>query len=110
VILDFSLPGKSGFDVLSVFRQRHPYLPVLFFSALPEEQFAMRAIRAGASGYLAKDAPEEEIATAIRTIVRGGRYVSAVLAENLVRGDRRDDEKLPHEKLSEREFQVFWKM
>ena len=106
VLLDISLPGRSGLDVLKQLKCLRPGLPVLVLSMHPEEQYAIRSIRAGASGYLTKDSAPEELLKAIRKIARGGKYITASLAEKLaaeLEGERRG---LPHEILSDREYQV----
>lgn len=106
VILDISMPGLSGLDVLQRMKDRNIETRVLIFSFYPQEQYAIRAFKLGASGYLSKDSAFEELATAIRKIAAGGKYVSAALAEKLIFQDSKLDGKLPHEQLSEREFQV----
>jgi DNA-binding NarL/FixJ family response regulator len=106
VILDISMPGKSGLDILDDLRRLRPKLPVLLLTMHPEQQYARRALKAGAAGYLTKDGVPEELKEAIKKIVAGGRYVSATLAEKLA-VDLRDGADLPlHELLSDREFQV----
>ena len=106
VVLDMKMPGKSGLDVLKELKQHRPKLPVLILSMLPEEQFAVRAIRAGASGYLTKDAAGDELVLAIRKALKGERYISGSLAEILAGDLDGDSEKSPHEILSDREYQV----
>lgn len=106
VILDISMPGLSGLDVLQRMKDRNIETRVLVFSFYPQEQYAVRAFKLGASGYLSKDSAYEELAIAIRKIATGGKYVSAALAERLIFQDSKMDGKLPHEQLSEREFQV----
>ena len=106
VILDVDLPGRGGLDVLKQMRAEHPKLPVLMFSMHSEEQFAIRALKAGASGYVAKDSASEQLVEAIRKAIRGGRYVSAALAEKLAADLSRDVSPVPHEILSDREFEV----
>ena len=106
VMLDMKMPGKSGLDALKEIKQHRPKLPVLILSMLPEEQFAVRAIRAGASGYLTKDAAGDELVLAIRKALKGERYISGSLAEILAGDLDGDSEKLPHEILSDREYQV----
>ena len=106
VVLDMKMPGKSGLDVLKELKQHRPKLPVLILSMLPEEQFAIRAIRAGASGYLTKDAAGDELVLAIRKALKGERYVSGSLAEILAGDLDGDSEKPLHEILSDREYQV----
>src|ERR1700740_1537117 len=106
VILDISMPGKSGLDILDDLKRLRPKLPILLLSMHPEQQFARRALKAGAAGYLTKDGVPEELKEAIKKIVGGGRYVSATLAEKLA-VDLREGSDLPlHELLSDREFQV----
>src|SRR6267143_1470120 len=83
VILDISMPGKSGLDILDDVKRLRPKLPILLLSMHPEEQYARRALKAGASGYLTKDSVPDELKLAVRKIVAGGRYVSATLAERL---------------------------
>ena len=105
VLLDISLPDKSGFDVLKQLRYEHPRLPVLILSVHSEDQYAVRFIKAGASGYLMKEGAPEELVKAIRKVNAGGKYVSASLAEKLVSHLDASD-KPPHENLSDREFQI----
>jgi two-component system, NarL family, invasion response regulator UvrY len=105
VILDVDLPGRGGLDVLKQLRAEHPKLPVLMFSMHSEEQFAVRALKAGASGYVAKDSASEQLVEAVRKAIRGGRYVSAALAEKLAADLSRDVSPV-HEILSDREFEV----
>ncbi|HZR20517.1 MAG TPA: response regulator transcription factor [Verrucomicrobiae bacterium] len=105
VVLDVFMPGRSGLDVLDTVRQMNPRPPVLVLSSAPEEQLAVRVLRAGASGYLNKQAAPEHLVQAVRKILQGGKYVSATLAEILA-ADAGRAAVLPHEKLSDREFQV----
>jgi DNA-binding NarL/FixJ family response regulator len=106
VLLDISMPGRSGLEILQQLKRAHPALPVLVFSVHPENQYALRAFKAGASGYLTKDSIPEELVTAIRKVVRGGRYVSPSLAEHLVLEVTTGADKPPHASLSDREYQV----
>jgi two-component system invasion response regulator UvrY len=106
VILDISMPGKSGLDILDDVRRLRPKLPVLFLSMHPEEQYARRALKSGAAGYLTKDSIREELKEAVRRILTGGRYVSATLAERLAFDLRKGADTPLHELLSTREFQV----
>ena len=106
VILDISMPGKSGLDILDDVRRLRPKLPVLFLSMHPEEQYARRALKSGAAGYLTKDSIPEELKEAVRRILTGGRYVSATLAERLAFDLRKGADTPLHELLSAREFQV----
>ena len=106
VVLDIKMPGKSGLDVLKEIKQHKPKLPVLILSMHPEEQFAIRAMRAGASGYLTKECAGDELALAVRKTLKGERYISSTLAEILA-GDLTNDSGKPlHEILSDREYQV----
>jgi two-component system, NarL family, invasion response regulator UvrY len=105
VVLDVFMPGRSGLDVLDTVRQMNPRPPVLVLSSAPEEQLGVRVLRAGASGYLNKQAAPEHLVQAVRKILQGGKYVSATLAEILA-ADAGRAAPLPHEKLSDREFQV----
>jgi len=106
VILDISMPGMSGLDILQRIKDRNIQTHLLIFSFYPQEQYAIRAFKLGASGYLSKDSAFEELAKAIRKITTGEKYVSAALAEKLIFQDSSMDGRLPHEQLSEREFQV----
>ena len=106
VVLDIKMPGKSGLDVLKEIKQHKPKLPVLILSMHPEEQFAIRAMRAGASGYLTKECAGDELVLAVRKTLKGERYISSTLAEILA-GDLNSDSGKPlHEILSDREYQV----
>ncbi|CAG0963832.1 Response regulator UvrY [Anaerolineae bacterium] len=106
VLLDITMPGESGLDALKELRQKYPHIPVLILSFHPEHRFAVRALKAGASGYITKQSAPEELVQAIRKIVGGGKYVSAALAEELATELDMKSGKLPHETLSDREFQV----
>ena len=106
VILDISMPGKSGLDILSDLKRLRPRMPILLLSMHPEEQDARRALKAGASGYLTKESVPEELKLAVRKIVAGGRYVSSTLAEKLAYDLRSGADVPVHELLSDREFQV----
>ena len=105
VLLDISLPDRSGFDVLKQLKYERPGLPVLILSVHPEDQYAVRFIKAGASGYLMKEGAPEELVKAIRKVHAGGKYVSASLAEKLASHLDTPD-KPPHENLSNRELQI----
>ena len=105
VVLDITLPDASGLDVLSQLKSEHPTLPVLIMSIHEEELYALRVLRAGASGYLMKDSIPEELIKAIRKITAGGKYISSSLAEKLA-SDLSSPETPLHEKLSDREFQI----
>jgi two-component system invasion response regulator UvrY len=106
-LLDITLlPGKGGLDLLKELKAEWPRLPVLVLSAHPEDQFAVRALKAGAGGYLTKDSAPEELPKAIRKILAGGEYVSPALAETLALRVRTDRTRTPHETLSDREYEV----
>jgi DNA-binding NarL/FixJ family response regulator len=106
VITDISMPDKSGLEVLQQIRRDYPRLPVLILSAHSEDQYAIRALKAGASGYLCKDSASEELVTAIRRILLGKKYITSSLAEKLAFQLDQDTDRLPHESLSDREFEV----
>ena len=106
ILLDIAMPGKSGLDLLKQLKNDHPKLPVLILSVYPEEQYAVRFLKAGASGYLTKDSAAEKVAEAIRKIAGGGKYASTEVIEKLA-FDFSNSEKPPHETLSDREYQVF---
>jgi two-component system, NarL family, invasion response regulator UvrY len=106
IVLDLSLPGRTGLDVLKELRSARPRLPILILSTYPEQQFATRALRAGASGYLNKGSPPEVLLAAVRKVMGGGRFVSASLGESLAADLGRDFSKPPHECLSDREYDV----
>ncbi|MBL0175575.1 MAG: response regulator transcription factor [Ignavibacteria bacterium] len=106
VVLDISMPGRSGFDVLVELKREYPDLPVLVLSMHPENQYAIRVLKAGASGYLTKESAADELIAAIRKVAAGGRYVSASLAEKLADALVAPSVADPHQELSNREFQV----
>ena len=105
VLLDITLPDRSGFDVLKQLKYEHPNLPILILSVHPEDQYGLRFIKAGAAGYLMKEGAPDELVKAIRKVNAGGKYVSASLAEKLVSRLGVFD-RPPHENLSNREFQI----
>jgi DNA-binding NarL/FixJ family response regulator len=105
VLLDITLPDRSGFDVLKQLKYEHPKLPVLMLSVHSEDQYGLRFIKAGASGYLMKEGAPEELVKAIRKVNAGSKYVSASLAEKLISRLGVFDSP-PHENLSDREFQI----
>jgi len=107
VLLDISMPGKSGIDVLKQLHEEKPKLPVLVISIYPEDQYAVRLIKAGAAGYLNKESAPEVVVDAVRHVVSGKKYISSAVAEMLANELNADDEKLPHETLSDREYQIF---
>jgi DNA-binding NarL/FixJ family response regulator len=106
VVLDITMPGSSGLDVLKQLKHERPQLPVLILSVHAEEQYAVRALRAGAAGYMAKNAAPTALVEALRRIVNGRRYVSSDLAELLASEMAGGNEARPHHRLSDREFQV----
>jgi two-component system, NarL family, invasion response regulator UvrY len=106
VILDITMPGRDGLDVLRDIRRLRPNLPVLILSLHSEQRFAMRAIQAGASGYLNKECAPAELVQAVRKVVTGKRYVSPRLAEAMADALAAGEERPPHELLSDREFQI----
>jgi two-component system invasion response regulator UvrY len=105
-VLDLSLGGRSGLEVLKELKQVRPRLRVLILSMHSEEQYARRAFKAGAAGYITKDSPRSELVKAISKVAEGGRYVSHALAEELVIDLERGSDRPPHETLSNREFEV----
>ena len=105
-VLDLSLGGASGLEVLKELKQVRPKLPVLILSMHSEEQYARRAFRAGAAGYITKDSPRAELVEAINRVVEGRRYVSSALAEKLATDLEQETSHAPHEALSDREFEV----
>jgi DNA-binding NarL/FixJ family response regulator len=106
VLLDISMPGMTGLEALKQLKNDRPKLPVLVLSMHPEEQYAVRALRAGASGYLTKESAPEELMTAIRKISQGRKYITSSLAERLALEMEADSEKPLHDVLSDREYQV----
>jgi len=106
VLLDISMPGKNGLEILKELKTDYPKLPILILSIYPEEQYAIRALKAGAAGYLTKESAPHELISAIRKISAGGRYISESLAEKLATYLNVDMTKSPHETLSDREHQV----
>ena len=106
VVLDLSMPGRSGIDLLAEVKHRYPKVPVLIMSLHGEEQFAVRSLRAGASGYLTKTSAPELLVVAVQKLARGGRYISESLAERLAADVGGKTASAPHERLSDREFEV----
>jgi DNA-binding NarL/FixJ family response regulator len=107
VILDLTLRGRSGLDILAQIRREYPGLPVLILSSAPEEQYALQAIRAGARGYLSKDASADEILGAIERVVSGRISLSVAASDLIAEGIMNPSDRAPHELLSPREFEVF---
>jgi two-component system, NarL family, invasion response regulator UvrY len=110
LVMDLSMPDQSGVDALAAIKAREPALPVLILSGFPEAHYATTLLRQGASGYLNKECDPEEIVTAIRTVFRGRKYITPAVAELLADGLGGNPDALPHESLSEREFQVFLRL
>ena len=106
VLLDISMPGRNGLDILKELKTKKPKLPVLVLSIYPEDQYAVRVLKLGAAGYLTKESVPEELVAAIRKVARGRKYVSNGLAEKLATDLEINAEKAPHENLSDREYQV----
>ncbi len=106
IVLDITMPGKNGLDVLIEIKQKKPEIKVLILSMHPEEEIAMRALKTGASGYLNKDSVPGELIKAIRKIYSGSKYISSALAESIAFSVDKDSNLMPHELLSEREYQV----
>jgi len=106
VLLDISMPGTNGLEVLDQLKARYPRLPVLMMSFYPEEEYAVRCLRGGAAGYLTKQGPPNELIAAVRKVFRGGKYVTASLAERLAYELESGRARAPHESLSDRELQV----
>jgi DNA-binding NarL/FixJ family response regulator len=107
-VVDYAMPGRSGVELLKEIKRHHPKRPVLVLSMYPEEWHAVQVLRAGGAGYLSKETATEELMTAIRKVVKGGRYVSPALAEKLASGLAPDRARAPHETLSDREYRVLW--
>ena len=106
LVLDLAMPGGNALEALKQIKHDHPQLPVMVLSMFPEDQYAVRTIRAGAAGYLNKESAPEELVQAIRKILHGGQYISAAVADELVLFARNDDDQPIHKRLSDREYQV----
>jgi two-component system invasion response regulator UvrY len=108
VICDLDMPGRSGLDIMRQIKEIAPKLPVLIVSIYPEDQYAVRVLKAGAAGYVSKDAATEELAEAVRRVLQGRKYISPSMAEIIAEdmGGPNSD-KAPHQFLSDREFEVF---
>ena len=107
-ILDYSMPGRSGLDLIKDIKREYPKRPVLILSMHPEELHATRVLKAGGAGYINKESASEELLTAIRKVMNGGRYVSAALAERFAFELAPETQRPPHETLSDREYRVMW--
>jgi two-component system invasion response regulator UvrY len=106
LVLDINLPGRNGFEVLDEVRRNYPLLPVLVLSSTPEDQLGVRAIKAGAAGYLTKQTAPEQLVQALQTVLAGGQFISPTLGARLVAELRRGTDRPRHEALSARELQV----
>lgn len=106
ILLDISMPGRGGLDILKQIKSEQPRLAVLILSMHPEEQYAVRVLKAGASGYLTKESASDELIAAIRKVSQGRKYISASLAEKLAFALETHEKERPHERLSDREYQV----
>ncbi len=107
LILDINMPGRTGLEILKDIKESKPEIPVIVFTMYPEDQFALRTIKAGASAYLTKDISPDEFAQAIRTVLKTGRYFSPAIMELLANEITGDHKNNSHEVLSDREYQVF---
>jgi two-component system, NarL family, invasion response regulator UvrY len=107
-VIDYKMPGKGGIDLIKDLRQRFPNRPVLVLSVYPEDQYALRVLRAGAAGYLTKESAPEDLVKAIRKVAQGGRFVSAALGEQLAQELSNADDQPLHRRLSDREYQIMW--
>lgn len=106
VLLDIGMPGRDGLDTLSYLRRAYPKLPVLILSVYPEDQFGPRVLKSGAAGYMNKETACDQLVKAIRKVCAGGKYVSPTLAEKIASDLAADNNLPPHERLSDREYQV----
>ena len=106
VVLDITLPGRTGIDLLRDLRRERPTLPVLMLSIHPEDELGIRAVKAGASGFLSKECASDDLVRAIQLIVAGNKYISRALADRLIEEILRDTNRPPHELLSDREYEV----
>ncbi|MBL0182168.1 MAG: response regulator transcription factor [Chitinophagaceae bacterium] len=106
VVSDLSMPGRSGLDALQQIKSSYPDLPVLILSIHPEEQYALRALKSGAAGYLSKDTAPDELVKAVKKVLLGKKYISQAIAEKLADSFSSASTRQPHETLSDREFDV----
>ncbi len=105
-LLDVSMPNRNGIDTLKQLKKEFPRLPVLILSMHPEEQYAVRALKAGASGYLTKQSAPEQLVTAIRQVANGKKFLSPAVAQQLAEAITENTEKVPHQRITDREYQV----
>ncbi len=110
ILLDISMPGRSGLEILKQLKMEKPDIPILVLSMHSEDQYALRALKAGAAGYLTKETASDQLIEAIKKVHMGGKYISSSLAERLAENLIQDSSGSPHEQLSDREFQVFCKI
>jgi DNA-binding NarL/FixJ family response regulator len=106
LLLDVSMPGKSGLDLMRQIRKDHPRMPILILSSFPEDQYALRSIKAGASGYITKMSAPSDLVNAVRTVAGGRKFITPGLAELLADHVEHPESEVPHEALSDREFQT----
>ncbi len=107
LVLDISMPGRNGLDLIRMAKEERPELPILVLSMHQEEQYAVRALKAGAQGYITKESDSELLVAAIRRVAKGGVHISDKVVELMVRGIRPTDKPQPHNLLSDREYQIF---
>ena len=107
-VLDYSMPGRGGVELLSDVKHDYPEKPVLILSIYPEDPHGLRALKAGAAGYISKESAGDELTAAVKKVATGGRYISAALAEKLAMRLTPEQERPPHERLSDREYRVMW--
>jgi two-component system, NarL family, invasion response regulator UvrY len=107
-VLDYSMPGRGGVELLSDVKHDYPDRAVLILSIYPEDPHGLRALKAGAAGYISKESAGEELTAAVKKVATGGRYVSSTLAEKLASRLTPEQERPPHERLSDREYRVMW--
>ena len=107
-VFDYSMPGRGGVELLSDVKHDYPDKPVLILSIYPEDPHGLRALKAGAAGYISKETADEELTAAVKKAASGGRYVSPALAEKLASRLTPEQERPPHERLSDREYRVMW--
>jgi len=106
IVMDISMPGKNGLEIVKELKQAHPGIKTLILSMHPEERFSVRAIKAGALGYVSKELAADELVRAIRQVYNGGKYITPTVAEQLANSFELESNKLAHERLSDREFQI----
>jgi two-component system, NarL family, invasion response regulator UvrY len=107
-VLDYSMPGRGGVELLADVKHDYPEKPVLILSIYPEDPHGLRALKAGAAGYISKESAGDELTAAVKKVATGGRYISSTLAEKLAMRLTPEQERPPHERLSDREYRVMW--